>query len=237
MIRATETHLQSEVATRFGYNAVNPQTSAPRDILWCPPEIALRKRSEQSSRLGRAREENLPFFSFWRTGYRGESERFNWPLANRGAATSDGLSRFYKMIPLELAFQIEFWTDNEEEFEEAIKSWYFWKKGALFTLTDLNGVTLDLGLKFLDAQDNSRIPELFSIGEIHRATFPMAISSYVIEDSGEVFQTIEMVRWSFRDNSFVTDFADAPIIKMDTIAGAIYYDEGMEYDSGYSYNP
>lgn len=219
MIRATETKLQSEIASRFGYNAVNPQTSAPRDVLWVPPELALRKRAEQSSNLGRPPEENFPFLSFWRTGYRMSMERFSWPLANRGAATADGRGTYYKMIPLELAFQIEFWTDDEDDYEESIRSWYFWKKGAVLVLTDSNAVTFDLGLKFADAQDNSRIPELFQIGEIHRSTFPLLISSYVIQrdpESGE-FETIDTVVWSVRDNSYAIDFADAPIIKTESL--------------------
>lgn len=237
MIRATTRKLQSEAAIRFGLTAVDSDMF-PRDVIWCPADIALRKRAEQSAALGRAPEQHFPFISFWRTGWIRQLGRYNAGVAIRGVSIDDSLASYYKMKPIELTYQFEFWAKDEEIFEAAVETWLDWSMpGAVLVLTDSNNVTFDLGLKFLEPQDNSYILRMFDIGEIHRATFALAVSSYLVSGVEEPGAIIDEIEWSFRDSSAVEDLADAPVIKTGLVHEAIYYDTGETYDSGEHYDP
>lgn len=219
MLRATQLGLQGEIATRFGLTEVATMygTSTYRDILWVPSTVAPRARAEQSSKLGLDPESIFPFISFWRTGWRGNMKRLNTTLTQTGASTSDALTKKYTMRPLDLAFQIEYWTDKPAEFEAAIRNWYRWKMpGNVLMLTDTDDVTFELALAHGDAQDNSQLNEQYSIGKINRATFPLAVGSYVIE-SGGTFKTIQTIYWSVNDYSATGEIEDAVLIKEGTI--------------------
>ncbi len=230
MLRAITTQLQLEIAARFGHTAVDTGSGSPREVLWCPPEIALRERSEQNSRLGRPPDENMPFLSFWRIGYRLNLFRLNTPLATSGAHTSDAGTGVYKMVPLDLVYQIEAWSDKEVNFETAIENYYRWASPAgELVLTDTGGVTFQLPLTFLDAQDNSRIQELYDIGRLHRATFPMMVSGYVVTDGG-TFKTIETIKYNIYE--FHGDPDESLLAKSVSLGGVFAWDTGVEWDSG-----
>jgi hypothetical protein len=221
MLRATQLALQAEIATRFGLTTTDTVdgTSTYRDVVWGPPDVAFRLRSEQSSKLGRNPESIFPFASFWRTGYRANMQRLNTMLAESGASTDSNLTQKYKMKPLDLAFQVEYWSYKPGEYEAAIENWYKWKlPGNILELTDVNDITFEMNLVLGDAQDNSRLQEQFEIGKIYRATFPVAVGSFVIEDGG-TFVTIETIFWTFNDYSATDDVDDAVLIKSGSITG------------------
>lgn len=219
MLRATATQLQQTIANQFGLTAIDAITSGPRDVLYVVPEIALRARQEQCSELGLDPEQNMPFLSFYRTGYQLNKPRLNLPLITDGAFTDDNRTRKYKMRPVRFVFQIEHWSDKPEDFEEAIENFYKWSvlPGEL-VLTDTEGVTFQLPINFDDVQDNSRLRELFDIGPIYRATMPVVVSGYIITENGP-FTTIHTITWNIWDYSAYGNPDRAILIKSGEVVG------------------
>jgi hypothetical protein len=214
LLRAIATRLQQEIADTFGYTAIDSFLNGPRDVLWCPAEIAPRNRMEQSARLERARELNTPFMSFWRIGERPNRSRRNLPLAYEGAYTNDDRTEKYKMRPVKLAFQVEHWAHDEEDHEFAIETYLKWiDPEPELVLTDINGVTFQMPMQFQDPKDNSRIPEIYKIGRLHRETFVFTVDGYVIDATGDVFVTIETITWNIWDYSAYGTVEDAVLLK------------------------
>lgn len=215
MIRAITTQLQQEIADRFALTEVDSVTSGPRDVLWAPAEIALRNRMEQSAQLGRDPEILPPFLSFWRIAERLDKPRLNLPAAEYGVPTGSGLTRRYKLTPVDLVYQIEHWAEKEVNHEDAIRRFFQWSDfPPPLTLTDVNGVTFDLPTTFMDPVDNSRIPEIWNIGSLYRETMVVRIGGYVVEDSGAgAFKTIETITWNVYDYSAYGTTEDAVLVK------------------------
>ena len=219
MIRATQLKIQAELATRFSLTetVVKNGIQTYRDILWTQPDVALRSRAEQSSLLGRDPESSFPFISFWRTGWRGNMQRSNTLLSESGTNTDENYTQRYTLKPIDLAFQVEYWTNKSSEFEAAVEYWYDWKMpGDYLLLQDTEGVSFELNLVLGDAQDNSRLQEQYQVGKIQRATFPLAVGSYIVGDQG-TFTTIETVYWSLNDYSATGDIDDAVELKSGTV--------------------
>lgn len=214
MLRAIATKLQQEVADIFGYTAIDPILNGPRDVLWCPAEIALRNRMEQSAKLERPRELNTPFMSFWRIGERPNRARRNVPLAYDGAYTNADRTEKYKMRPVKLAFQIEHWSAAEDDHEFAVETYLKWMDPEPeLVLTDVNGVTFQMPMQFQDPKDNSRIQEIYNIGRLHRETFVLTIDGYVIDATGDVFVTIDTITWNIWDYGAYGTVESAVILK------------------------
>ncbi len=218
MLRAIATELQAVIATKFGYTATDSLTSGPRDVVWLPDQVAFRERAEQSSELVRGVEAQMPFLSFWRTGMRLNKGRRNIPQASDGVATADSNLAKYKLIPVDMAFQIEFWADEVVDFEGAIESWYKWAwPPTELVLTDVSDVVFPLTMDFGDAQDNSLLQQRREVGDIYRASFPLTVLGYVVE-SGGTFKTIKTIKWDIYDYSATEEVEGAVLIKaMDDI--------------------
>lgn len=188
MLRLIQENLMGQIAARFDYSTpTDPsrQGDPPREVLWCPPEIAVRVRMEQSSELDRAPEVHLPFMSFWRIGGREDKRRLNLPLVTRGAPIDPTYTRRYGMRPVNLVYQIEHWAKDHPVHEEAYEKWMRWTMPLpVVGFTDGNGVEFELPTSVLEPQDNSRIAELYEIGEVYRWTFAMVVAGFVVTDSG-----------------------------------------------------
>ena len=211
-------NLMDQIATRFDYaTPTDPSRTGdpPRDVLWCPPEIALRIRMEQSSALDRTPEIHLPFMSFWRTMGREDKKRLNIPLAWRGAPIDSTYTRRYGLRPVNLVYQIEHWSKNHPVHEVAFEKWMRWTMPLpVVNFTDANGVVFDLPTTVIDPTDNSRIPEIFEIGELYRWTFNMVVQGFVITDSGpDSYVPIDKVVWDIFDGTAGQTPAEAELIK------------------------
>ena len=204
MLRLIQENLMGQIASRFDYSTpTDPSREGgpPRDVIWCPPENAVRVRMGQSARLDREREAHLPFMSFWRTGGREDKRRLNVPLATQGAPTDDTYTRRYGMRPVNLVYQIEHWSKDHPLHEEAYERWMRWTMPLpVVDFTDGNGVGFELPTAVLEPQDNSRIAEIYDIGEVYRWTFVMVVAGFVISDSGEgSYVPITRAVWSIYD--------------------------------------
>lgn len=204
MLRMIQENLMMQIAAAFGYLTpvdLTREGDPPRDVIWCPPEIALRRRQEQSSALDRTPEIHVPFMSFWRTMGREDKKRLNVPLAWRGAPIDGSYTRYYGLRPVSLVYQIEHWSKDHPVHELAYEKWINWTMPLpVVSFTDANGVQFDLPTSVIDPTDNSRIPEIYEIGELYRWTFNMVVQGYVITDSGEEsYVPIEKVIWNIWD--------------------------------------
>lgn len=192
-----------QVATQFGYTATDSgRDGAPRDVLWCPPEIALRERQEQSSRLSRAPEQNFPFLSFWRTAVSLDKDRLNVPLTYYGVPTSTTRLTHYKLRPVKIVLQLEHWASKHTNHESAIENYIKWVTPLPeLQVEDANGVTLHVPIWTIDPQDNSRIAELYEVGSIFRETFTFTLGGWVTVSVGG-YSVIEKVKWNIWESTF-----------------------------------
>lgn len=207
-----------QIAAAFDYSTPTDPTregDPPREVLWCPPEIALRRRQEQTSELNLSPEVHLPFMSFWRTMGREDKKRLNVPLAWRGAPIDSSYTRYYGLRPVNLVYQIEHWSKEHPIHEDAFEKWVNWTMPLpVVNFTDANGVTFDLPTTVIDPIDNSRIPEIYEVGELYRWTFAMAVQGFVATDSGEAsYVPIETVRWNIWDSTAGDTPTTAELIK------------------------
>lgn len=223
MLRMIQENLMEQVAAAFNYSTPTDPTregDPPRDVLWCPPENAVRERGEQSSELDRDPEANLPFMSFWRTMAREDKRRFNVPLATGGAPIDSSYTRRYGLRPVNIVYQIEHWSKDHPIHENAFEKWIEWTMPLpVVSFTDGNGVEFELPTTIIDPIDNSRIPEIYEIGELYRWTFVMVVAGYVITDSGEdSYVPIEKITWNIWDG---TGPSDRTAIKTVDIEGSL----------------
>lgn len=222
MLRLTQENLMEQIAARFGYSMpTDPSRTGapPRDVLWCPPENALRVRMEQSSELDRTPEVHMPFMSFWRTGGQEDKRRLNVPLATRGAVTDESYTRRYKMRPVNLVYRIDHWSKDHPIHEGAYEDWMRWTMPLpVVGFTDANGVEFELPTTVLEPQDTSRITEIYNIGELFRWTFTIVVAGFVITDSGEdSFVPIDKVVWDIFDVPVGETPDEAVLIKSVTL--------------------
>ena len=218
MLRMIQENLMEQIAAQFGYATPTDPTregDPPRDVLWCPPDIATRIRQEQSSELNRDPEANLPFVSFWRTGGRQDKRRFNVPLATRGAPIDAAYTRRYGLRPVNLAYRIDHWSRDHPVHEVAYENWMKWVMPLpVIGFVDGNGVQFELPTTVIEPEDTSRITEIYEIGELYRWTFTMVVAGYVITDSGQdSYVPIDKVVWKVFDGSAGQTPVDAELIK------------------------
>jgi hypothetical protein len=216
VLRTIQEAFLAEMASKFGYSTPLDSTrvgNPPRDVLWCPPELAFRLRAEQSSELERPVEENFPFMSFWRTAVSPDLNRANLPQMWDGVPTDTTRATRYTLRPVRIVLQAEHWSSDHEVHEAAIENYFKWTMPVPeLVVTDSNGVVFQLPMWVIDPQDNSRIPELFEVGEIYRETFTFAIGGYVVESTGG-YKPIETIKWDIWDYSATGEIADAVRIK------------------------
>jgi hypothetical protein len=215
MLRTIQEAFLEEMASKFGYATPTDsgRDDAPRDVLWCPPEIAMRRRQEQSSRLNRSPEQNMPFLSFWRTAVSPDKSRRNVPMAVDGVPTDSTRVMRYTLRPVFIVLQAEHWADKHVDHEGAIENFIRWTDPLPeLVVTDSNGVVFQLPMWVLDPQDNSRISEVFEAGEIYRETFVFRLNGYVVTSSSG-YKPIETIKWNIWDYSATGDTDDAVLIK------------------------
>lgn len=105
------------------------------DIIFCPVDIAQRKRGEQTAGTNKPETENkekyrFEFFSFWLQDASLSWERNRTPLArhglNIGTTNNDVVKyRMVKAVPIDLTYTLTFWTLKKERADEFIKQYCF----------------------------------------------------------------------------------------------------------------
>jgi hypothetical protein len=137
----------------------------------------------------------------------------NLPLAEDGAPTTSTRATRYTLRPVFIVFQAEHWASMHVNHEAAIESYIKWTMPLPeLVVTDANGVVFQMPLWTIDPQDNSRIPELYEMGELYRETFTFRVGGYVVESSSGG-ALIEKVKWNIWDYSATGEIADAVVIK------------------------
>jgi len=206
------TTLSQLLADSFALTEVDSITSGPRDVIWAPAEIAQRMRAEQSSQLGRDPDQNMPFISFWRTASRPAKLRRSLPMAREGVYTGAANVGLYKMVPVDMVFQCEHWSNvkSEADLESAMRRYFMWAEPPnQLTVMDQNDVYYDLQLKFpVDPTDSSRLMEMFEIGRLHRWTFVVVVQAFAVT-GGITFHPIESIGWTVWDYSAYGDIERA----------------------------
>lgn len=218
MLRLIQENLMQQIASNFGYSTPTDSTrtgNPPRDVLWCPPENGLRVRMEQSSELGREPEVHLPFMTFWRTMGREDKRRLNVPLATGGAPMDSSYTRYYGLRPVQLVYEIIHWSKSHVIHEQAYEKWMRWTMPLpVIGFTDGNGVEFQLPVTVGEPTDDSRIPEIYEIGELYRWRFSILVAGFVITDSGpESYTPIDKVVWDIFDSTAGENPDDAVQIK------------------------
>jgi hypothetical protein len=206
MLRVTATHLVQEVSDQFGFTAIDPRTTGPRDVLFCPSAVAFRIRMEQIAELKRNEPSNyendhrnllFPFMSVYRTRVMYARDRSNATAAFKGAKyeRDDDLDIYkkYKMVPCDMSFELHYYSDKVDEGEGAIEDYLRWAAPAnQLSFEDNSGVTFRLPIIFENpvTTDDPELGRQYDIGVIYHSVYGVTVRGWVTEDPGQEIKTI-----------------------------------------------
>ncbi len=213
MLRVIATQLMIDIADAFDFTETIGSTLIPRDVIYYPDADAMHRRQSRMSKLGYSPEQNMPFISFYRLGARVTPHRMNYTAAVHGAkyTASVGSVTKYKIIPTDMMFQIEHWSDNPVDAETAIENYLIWSAPpSELVVTDTNGVEFAFPMNFDDPQDNSLREPQREVGRIYRITFPVLVMGFVVV-GGSPIKTILTEYLNIYDNT-IDDVDNAPLL-------------------------
>lgn len=106
-----------------------------KDIIYCPSEIAQRRRAEATAGDNKPETQNkekysLEFYSFWMQDLQFSWDRNRNPLArhglNIGFTENDQVHyRMVKAVPVDLTYSLTFWTLYKEKADSFLKEYCF----------------------------------------------------------------------------------------------------------------
>lgn len=157
------------------------------ELLWCPANEALRKRTEQKSTV------IMPFCNLWRTGMSNNRARFNNPLAVDGMIYTlyddDGNKHDnfikLKIFPTTYSYQLDSWSFDIRYQNEKNSAYIEWWDTS--PIIDFNQVPPPEGygqewhwrVRYNDPVDNSMIDQEYELGRIFRTTYTFDIDGVV----------------------------------------------------------
>ena len=191
--------------------------SVNRGVVLYPKEVAFRMISEKK---GKAISE---FINVWRTRTAPSWERQRTPVARRGMrmayADDEGTtSTVVKAMPVDLEYNVWFWTKDIENLNLIAERYLFWQQDSpnlnLYYNTDYPA---ELDLHFDELTDESDVPSMLNKGNHFIMRVPIKIDGWIFasDETNKVIQKIEMVLY---DETNLEDYKEC-----------IY--EADEYDS------
>lgn len=179
MIRIISTHLQAELFSIFfggsGY---------PYEVIYVPQTNAFRARYKQQSGIG-FQEMNPPFMTFFPLGINNTPTRLNVPAADKGLRHSASLK--YKMVPITLTYQAEYYSKDVGDHEAALETFFKWTAPpSELVITDLNGVVFNLPMNVGEATIRPLIEQERIVGTMYQFGFPIEIFGWVVTDGGPI---------------------------------------------------
>ena len=203
MLRAVTLQLIEDLASQFSLS--NRMTidslDMPRDVIYCPVNLAERKRQERLKLAGVSNDILLPYMSFYRVGISDDVERFNLTILKDGlqvaAQSPDSKADTAEMVPVTATYQADYYMRTETQKEVAVKHWVRWRESPWLTIEDAEGTSWNLPLDLRGMEDTSDLEQEYVEGGMHRLTFSFMVKLFVLTYTE--FNTILTIKWSMRD--------------------------------------
>lgn len=173
----------------IGANEVN------KDIIYCPEEIALRKRAEvtigRNTMVGSKKDKyELEFISIWLTGIGYSWERQRTSVARTGVmsryvdstAKTDIIS--HKLVPIDLEFSIIMWTSYKEKVDRFIAEYCFLQQDnpqVEFFYDGDKKFEIDLLIRPMIRADDT-VSKMFIDGKYWRPEIVFRVEGWLIKD-------------------------------------------------------
>lgn len=182
-LKLIDTGLRSLLYSRF-YSILS-LPSVSEGVILCPKETALRKFAEKKGKT------QLEFINFMRVGIRKDLARSRTPVARRGMTMSytdistKTSTNQVKAVPVNLDYDIRFWSQDLDRLNEVIESFLFWK----FQNPNLDMVyDKKFSLEFDLLYGNEIVDESTTEFEYERGKYHVFKTSMIVE--GWVFEGI-----------------------------------------------
>jgi len=189
-----------------------------KGVVQCPPEIALREVAEKRGQVF------LEFINFWRMRTSPSWERQRTSVARRGfyvdeADESRSSTLHVKAMPIDLEYNVWFWSKNLDKIYECVEKYIFWQQdNPNLTLKYDNQYTLEFDLHFGEVVDESPIEEKYSKGTLFIYKFPIQVDAWVFEETS--YKTIKKIELALYDKDDVVNYAEV-------LVNDSYYDDEL----------
>ncbi len=195
------TLLYSKYTSILGLESVN------KGVILCPKEIALREKAEKEGNP------ELEFVNIWRTKTAFSWKRQRTPMARRGVSLEydDAVAKnsvvTAKAVPVDLAYDVWFWSLKKERINEIDETYLFWQHvDPNLNLLYMDTYPANLDLHFSELTDESTVSTKYQTGMyfVRRATIVVDGWVFISEDVPAI-HNIHLVIFD-RDN--VEDYSE-----------------------------
>lgn len=177
-----------------------------KGVVQCPKDIALRELAEKRG------ETFLSFINFWRMGTSPSWGRQRTPVARRGfyiaGADDDKTDTVHlKAMPVDLNYNVWFWSKDLDKVYECIEKYIFWQQdNPNLALKYDDKYELELDLHFGEIVDESTVDEKYTSGMIFVYKLPVKIDAWLFE--GLSYKTIKKIVLTCYDKDEITDYSE-----------------------------
>lgn len=199
-------------------------TSVNTGVLQFPRDVAYRKIAEKTGELA------LDFINVWKTNLKYSWDKQRTSLARRGisipaTSVSPTLTNI-KAVPVDIEYEISFWSKNLDRINQAIESYFLWQHdNPTLSILYNDLFPIDPKLHFAgDVQDHSTVPIMFDKGTIFTYSCSARLDGWILQSDGdEDVSAIHKIQVTYRDNTNLTDAEIDTIIVEDSS-----YDEDLD---------
>jgi hypothetical protein len=197
--------LQAACFTKFG--SILGLTSINAGVVHYPTEIAQREVAEKRGLA------QLEFINIWRTSTAPNLNRQRTPAARRGLnlgiVDSSGHVVNVKAQPVELEYEVTFWSLDKEKINLITEEYIFWQQ----TLPNLNlllddTIPLKYYLKFGPLTDRSSIATKYELGQYHVFGCPVTVEGWVYDLTATSYGIIEKIILTCYDKDEVVNYEE-----------------------------
>ena len=202
-LKVIDIGLRSALFTKF--EDILDLSSVNEGVIFYPKEIAFRHISEKR---GKSISE---FINVWRTRTAPDFKRQRTPTARRGirvafANDDETLSTVVKAMPVDLEYNVWFWSKDIENLNLIAERYLFWQQdNPNLNLYYNDDYPAELDLHFGEMVDESDVPTMFDKGTHFVMRVPISIEGWVFTSTSTntVIRKIELVIY---DSLNLTDY-------------------------------
>lgn len=174
-----------------------------KGVIIMPKGIALREISEKRGDDYLS----IPFINIYRA-----TTAFSWSrnrsvVSRRGIniQNDDGTVNNVKAVPMDLAYNIWFWSQDLDLIYQCIENYSFWQHDNPKIELSFDSYTIDPEFHFSDVLDESEIEQIYSIGKYFVYRMPIKIDAWSLSYGDDIGGPISNIRLSVYDRNGVED--------------------------------
>ena len=177
--------------------------SINQGVVLCPKGIARRWVAEKRGKTF------LDFINIYRTQVAFSWKRQRTIVARRGLyATIDGNTQTLKANPVDLTYNMWFWSNSLDKINQCIEKYIQWQHDTpKVSLTYDDTYTLNPDLSFTPVIDESAIEDVFNIGKVWCFRMPLSVQGWIITSTTET-GLIAKIRLTTYDKDNLESYTD-----------------------------